>query len=141
MNSDYLFHDGTIDISVDLKELAGKCLLDFHLLKHADRYLGFWPDAALSAIERGELPTSGGGFRGRSFPAKNLKRLGFQLDSTIFAFEFLQLPGDSTVSVLEPQKTALHTGNLGGTRLRIELPQGTRDSSLRLKFRTVEWPQ
>jgi|GEM_PF-6449187 hypothetical protein len=137
MISSYSFKGENLDMHIELSELSGRSQIDFHLLKRIKSFLGFWFNEQVEAIEKGELPLSGGQYSGRSFQSDEIEHLGIQIDKSIFVFEFLELPDKSTVTCFFPKTSELHTSNFGGTRVRIEPPSKVENCTLKLRFKKL----
>lgn len=137
MQSFYSFNGDTLNMSIELSDLSGRSQIDFHLFKRINSFLGFWFNEEVEAIEKGALPLSGGQYGGRSFKSDEIDLLGIQIDKSIFVFEFLELPANSKVTCFFPKTSELHTGNFGGTRVRIEPPPEIKHCTLKLIFRTL----
>jgi hypothetical protein len=137
MISSYSFKGENLDMHIELSELCGRSQIDFHLLKRIKSFLGFWFNEEVEAIEKGELPLSGGQYSGRSFKSGEIEHLGIQIDKSIFVFEFLELPSKSTVTCFFPKTSELHTSNFGGTRVRIEPPSKMKNCTLKLRFKKL----
>jgi len=137
MRSLYSFKGDTLDMEIELNNLAGKSQIDFHLFKRTKSFLGFWFNEEVEAIEKGELPLSGGQYSGRSFKSDEIELLGIQIDKSIFVFEFLEVPNISLITCFFPITSGLHTSNFGGTRVRIEPPSETKKCTLKLRFRKL----
>jgi len=137
LDSHYRFSGARLDMEIALRDLAGTAQLHFHLLKRPHSFFGNWVGEQVEQIERGELPAHGGLFRDRSFAAGDQRLVAWQIDRAIFVFELLDLPDGATITTGIEQKSGLHTGNLGGFRLRIALPDDRRAARLRLRFRAA----
>ena len=137
MRSSYRFKGDTLDMEIELNNLAGKTQIDFHLFKRTKSFLGFWFNEEVEAIEKGELPLSGGQYSGRSFKSDEVELMGIQIDKSIFAFEFMELPTLSLVTCFFPKTSELHTSNFGGTWVRIEPPSEMKKCVLKLRFKKL----
>lgn len=140
MHSTYRFEGETLRMRVRLSEVAGRCTLDFHILKRKSSFLGLWHGDAVKQIEAGSLPVHGGWHHDRVYDQGAPDAVGVQLDNTVWKFEFHELPQGALVSLGHLKDDGLHTGNQGGARLHIEIPESQPELLLELSFRCIHWP-
>lgn len=140
MRSRLLLEGPVLTLETTLSELAGDTILDFHLQRAADRFYALWAGDEVTAIEEGVLPRSGGSFRDRVFDTNPPTRYAVQIDRRIYAFEFRNLPAGAEVILMAAAESGLHTGDLGGVRLRVKLPPGLSCAELVLSFQLLQAP-
>lgn len=138
VRSSYRFHGSEIDLQLELRDLAGAATLDFHGLRRPNGFVRLWKGSEVADILAGRLPSSAGDFQRRALKSGEPRLLAMQIDRTVFAFEIVDVPSTATVELLGETESPMHTGNLGGFRLRIGLPATERNFTLTLKVRATE---
>ncbi|MFQ3671431.1 MAG: hypothetical protein SNJ84_08230, partial [Verrucomicrobiia bacterium] len=122
MQGEIMWNTGGIHLSVDLLEVnpGSGVTLDFHFLKRPEQHFGIWEGEHAEAVRRGAMPRTSGHFTDVEFDPGAPGLCGFQIGRSVFFLSWEALPGCTrTVAALAANR-GLHTGDLGGGRLRFE---------------------
>jgi len=138
LQSSYHFRGSEIDLRLDLRDLAGAATLDFHGLRRPNGFVRLWKAREVADILAGGFPSSAGDFQRRALAPAEPRLLAMQIDRTVFAFEILETPSVATVELLGEAESPMHTGNLGGFRLRISVPASEKNVTIKLRVRATE---
>jgi hypothetical protein len=126
-----------LDIAVRAKGLAGTATLDYHVMHRPTSSAMLWAGREVERIAEGKLPVTGGmgAYEGTTYKEPPDK-FAIQIDKAVLGFEVLEAPKDATVTLGMVRDDGLHSGNLGGFRLRFEVPAG-KDFTLSLRARKI----
>lgn len=137
MRSSYRFHGPEIELTIELRDLAGESQLDFHFMRRPNGFIRLWAGNDVADIFAGRLLRSQGTFDDRTLKPGQPKLYGVQVDRTTFGFEVLSAPARATLTLVGETPSALHTMNLGGFRFRIAAPATERNFTIKLRLRAV----
>lgn len=91
-------------------------VLDFHFLKPKTSFYGVWLGEEAEAIERGELPKTGGQFWDRNLAADEPPVCGIQIGRGIGLMRWEKIPNQARITLGHRVDQGLHTGKTGGVR-------------------------
>jgi hypothetical protein len=131
---------GNADLMIDarLSDATGftSATFDFHVLRRPASFAGIWWGDDLDAINNGRLPRHGGWHVERQFLTREVKRWAVQIDNALLAIDFIGAPAEASVTASVLESATVHTGNIGGARLRVSVPDPD-DASLSVTCRLI----
>ena len=137
LSSRYRFKDNAINMALSLESLAGKTCLDFHVLRKKDQYYTLWTEAHLAEIREDRLLTGRGGMD-LVFGPEEMKTVGVQMGNIIYCFTLVSAPKGCEVNTGMLKQNGLHTGNHGGVRVRVALPENVSEAEVEVRFEVME---